>query len=163
MLELKSCTSSAGKVQLVYNVNHNVDTLRTVLEQPLQLNVDLATGNVTGQLTLEGLEVSSIDAAREKLAEWCDRMAAALRNSARTSGDLPLFSRQMFEVGNQPVWVQQSFDQLVQMYATAKSDADYEAIKGFLTDNPLKLIPDLIATAKHQAALLTEEQPVHPV
>lgn len=162
MLELKNCAMASGKAQLTYNVRHNVSTLRTVLEQDLTLEVDLMSGKVRGQLNVTDLEAENIDAARAKLATWCDRLSAALRSAKRSTGDLPLFEREPFDIDSHPLWLQQAFAQLVEAYAEATTDDELDAIKHWLSEHPLNLVPGMVENAQYAAALLTETEPEHP-
>lgn len=145
MLELKRLTmDERGKAALSYNVKHNVGRLKTTLEQTFDLELDTHTGKVTGSLHLTDLEVDSLEAAREKMATWCERMAAALRGAARKPGELPLYERRRFQLDAQPTWLQLAHAHLVNAKLTAKTDEDYAAIEDWLTGHPMVLVPGLL-------------------
>lgn len=162
MLELTEFSLKDGQARVTYNVRHNVGRLKTTLEQTLELRVDLATGKVRGSLHVTDLEAANIEGAREKLAVWCDRLAAALRGAERKVGDLPVYERRSFNVANQPLWLQQEFARLVQAYATAKTDEDHAAINLWLQDHPMNLVGDMVEVARHQGETLRENAPPHP-
>lgn len=162
MLELTEMSLKDGQAHLTYNVRHNVGRLRTTLEQTLELRVDVATGKVRGAMHITDLETDSVDGARDKLATWCERLAAALRGAERKPGELPLYERRPFDLASQPVWLQQEFARLVQAYATAETDADKENIKLWLKDHPMNLVSDMVEVAQCQAERLREAAPLHP-
>jgi hypothetical protein len=162
MLELMGCSLKDGQAELTYNVRHNVGRLRTTLEQTLVLKVDVETGKVRGVMHVTDLETDSVDAAREKLATWCERLAAALRAPQRKAGDLPLYERRAFNLADQPLWLQQEFARLVQAYATAETDVDRAAIKLWLSGHPMNLVSDMVEFAQCEAERLRENQPKHP-
>lgn len=162
MLKLTGFSLKDSQARVTYTVRHNVGRLRTSLEQQLELRVDLSTGKVQGALHVTDLEADNIEAAREKLAVWCDRLAAALRAAERTPGDLPLYERRPFDLSNQPLWLQQEFGRLVQAYATAEIDDDRDAIKLWLKDHPMNLVSDMVEFAQCAAERLNEDAPVHP-
>jgi hypothetical protein len=162
VLVLKSCNIEDGNAALTYTVRHNVGRLRTTLEQDLDLRVDIDTGKVHGALHVTELEADSIDGAREKLAFWCERLAAALRGTVRKAGDLPLYERRRFDLASQPLWLQQEYARLVQAYASAQTDEDRDAIKLWLQDHPMNLVSDMVDSARCEADRFQENKPAHP-
>lgn len=162
MLELTGLSLADGKALLAYNVRHNVGRLRTTLEQTLELRVDVATGKVTGVMHVTDLEADSVEAARVKLAFWCERLAAALRAPRPKDGDLPLYERRSFKLADQPLWLQQEFSRLVQAYVAAKTEDDLAAIKFWLKDHPMNLVSDMVEFAQCEAERLKENRPAHP-
>lgn len=162
MLEMTGFNLKDGHAELTYNVRHNVGRLRTTLEQTLALQVDIATGKVRGALHVTDLEADSIDAARTKLAVWCDRLAAALRAPQRKPGDLPIFERRPFDLASKPLWLQQEYARLVHAYATADTDEDLAAIKLWLADHPMNLVSDMVEFAQCAADRLKEDRQPHP-
>lgn len=162
MLELTDMSLKDGQAHLVYNVRHNVGRLRTTLEQTLELRVDVATGKVRGAMHITDLQTDSIESARDKLASWCERLAAALRGAERKPGELPLYERKSFNLASQPLWLQQEFARLVQAYATAETQEDKDAIKLWLKDHPMNLVSDMVEVAQCEAERLRENAPKHP-
>ncbi|KVP17120.1 hypothetical protein [Burkholderia ubonensis] len=160
MLDLTDVRLNERTVSLVYNVRHNVGRLRTTLEQDFKLEVDLHTGKVKGALYMTDLEADSLEGAREKMAVWCDRMAAALRAARRQSGDvpLPLYERQSFDLASQPLWLQQEYARLVEAYVNAKTEEDHEAIKRWLMGHPMNLVGDMVESAQCEAERIQESQ-----
>lgn len=145
MLELtRLALSERGEANLAYTVRHNVGRLRTTLEQTLELAVDSRTGKVTGALHLTELEADSIEAARERMAVWCDRMAAALRGAERRQGDLPLYDRRSFVLSEQPRWLQDAFNHLLERKLAATTEEDEAAIEAWLDGHPMVLIPGML-------------------
>jgi hypothetical protein len=151
MLELKDLKYDENRVTVTYNVVHSGGRTSTILEQDFKLTVDTQTGKVEGELHLTEMKVDSIEAAREKMAVWCERMAIALRRVERKSGDLPLYQRTSFEPEELPLWMQQEYERLVQAYVNAKTEEDHEAIRTWLKDHPMSLVGDLVEVAKCQA------------
>ncbi|KVP75288.1 hypothetical protein WJ96_05895 [Burkholderia ubonensis] len=162
MLELKDIRLDAQNVSLVYNVRHNVGRLRTTLKQDLKLQVDVNTGKVTGALHLTELEADSLEGAREKMAIWCDRMAAALRATRRKDGELPLYERRSFDLADHPLWLQQEYARLVEAYVNARTEEDHEAIKLWLKDHPMTLVSDMVESAECVAERIRETTGAHP-
>lgn len=92
MLTLQSMTMVGEAVHLSYVVRHNVGQLATTLEADLQLKVNPHTGATTASLDLGELDAESLEAARARLAVWCERMAAALRAPVRQpTASLPVY------------------------------------------------------------------------
>ena len=153
MLILKSIEFSEPYVAITYCVRHNTGALRTTLEQDMTLKVNTATGKVTGQLILADLETDSIENARFKLAEWCDRMAAALRAAVRKEGaDLPVYERGEFEVNALPPHLKLLYQEAVTAFAT-EGEAEMGAVREKLIaeKNPLIYVPNALATAEAEA------------
>lgn len=163
MLDLTGFSLNDDHAKITYTVRHNVGRLNTILRQTLELSVDVKTGKVYGVLQVADLEADNIEGAREKLAIWCDRLAAALRGAVRVEGDLPLYERGTFNLASQPLWLQQEFTRLVQAYATAETEEDREAIKLWLKDHPMNLVGDMVEIAKCQGETLRETVPSHPL
>ncbi|QEL55487.1 hypothetical protein [Chromobacterium paludis] len=74
-----------------YEVSHETSGLDgTRLSQELIVVFDPRIGEVAAKLTLTDLNAPSFDAALEKMAEWCDRMAIALREPREISASIPV-------------------------------------------------------------------------
>lgn len=160
MLELtRLALDERGAASLSYNLKHNVGYLDTILEQTLDLELNPRTGKVTGVLHVTELEANSVDAARDKLAGWCDRMAAALRGAARKEGDLPLFERRAFTLTAQPLWLQEAFHRLVQLKLEAETEDDRFAIKQWLDGHPMVLVPGLMDAVEAEVLRREEADP----
>jgi hypothetical protein len=162
MLELKDLKYAENRVSLTYNIVHSVGRLRTMLEQDLTLHVSTDTGKVTGEFHLTKLNADSVEAAREKMAVWCDRMAVALRSARRKSGDLPLYERSSFDIENHPLWLRQEYARLVQAYVAAKTEEDHEAINAWLKDHPMNLVGDLVEAARCAAERIQQNEEGQP-
>ena len=163
MLELKDLRLGERTASVVYNVIHNVGRLRTTLEQDFKLEVDLHSGKVKGALHLTDFQADNLEAAREKMAVWCDRMAAGLRAAKRKEGDLPLYERPSFELASQPLWLQQEYARLVEAYVSAKTEDDHEAIRRWLEGHPMNLVGDMVESAQCEAEQIQENQSsAHP-
>lgn len=97
MLILKQCNlakiGSAERLEAVYEVRHNTAEYSTILEQDFHLSIDTQTGKVDGKLVLENLEAASLPEALEKMATWCERMAAALRTPMKSVVAVPVFQK----------------------------------------------------------------------
>ncbi len=158
MLELKDMRLEGRTVSLCYNVKHNVGSLRTTLEQTLELKVDTQTGKVGGELHLTELECDSIEAAREKMAFWCERMAAALRGAERKDGELPLYGHGTFKLEEQPLWLQEAYAQLVARQLAAHTDEDRERISQWLQGHPMTLVRGLLDSAEAEVHRAQEAQ-----
>lgn len=157
MLELKKLTLNNERyVSLVYTVQHNTGSCSTVLEQDLELNLDTLTGRVTGAMHLTDLSVDSLEAAREKMAVWCDRLAAALRSATRKPGDIPIYERKPFDLASQPLWLQQEYNRLVDAHVNAKTEADQAAIEAWLAGHPMTLVRGMIESAECAAAKILD-------
>lgn len=78
-------------VKARYEIAHETpgDT-GTRLTQDLDLVLDPVTGKVGAKLTLSDLEADNLDAALEKMASWCERMAIALREPREVVAHLPI-------------------------------------------------------------------------
>lgn len=160
MLELTRLSlGERGQFNVAYNVRHNVGRLRTTLEQPLELVVDTQTGKVSGAFHLTDLEVGSIDEAREKMAVWCDRMAAALRGAQRKVGELPLYERRPFKLDEQPLWLQEAYAQLLARKLAAQSEEDSEAIERWLESHPMVLVPGMLDAV--EAEVIRQQEGLH--
>jgi len=163
MLELTDMRMDAGLVSLSYNVRHNVGRLRTTLEQVMQLQVDPRTGKViAGAMHIMDLSGDNVDDARLKMAVWCERLAAALRGTERKVGELPLFEGRRFKLEEQPLWLQQEYNRLVQLHVSAQTDDDHEAIKLWLRGHPMNLISDMVESAECEADRIKEVMESHP-
>ncbi|MBU9200156.1 hypothetical protein KTD31_01895 [Burkholderia multivorans] len=150
-LELVDAKFADHKATLKYTVGHNVGRLPTTLEQDLDLTLDVATGKVTGALHLTDLTADSLDAAREKMAVWCERMAYALRAVQRKNHDLPIFERKSVVLEELPLWLQREYRILVSMYEEAQTDEDQENIRAYLKDHPINYVSDLVESAQVEA------------
>lgn len=102
--------------EMVFEVRHNVASHNTTLTSELTAVVDTAASKVTAKLCLQGLEADSFDAARENMALWCERSAAALREVQRLPCDLPMYERRPFQLEAQPGWVQREYAVLAKRY-----------------------------------------------
>lgn len=93
MLDLKEVSKTTNGLRAVYTVRHNTAALPTILEQDLHLMIDERTGAVTGKLLVEELQADNMNAAIEKLATWCERLAAALREPMKVTTSVPVFEK----------------------------------------------------------------------
>lgn len=157
MLELKDLRLGESTATVVYNVIHNVGRLRTMVEQDFKLEIDLHSGKVKGALHLTDFEADNLEAAREQMAVWCERMAAGLRAAKRKVGDLPLYERTSFELESQPLWLQQEYARLVEAYMKASTDEDRAAITQWLDGHPMNYISDMVESAQYEAERRVEE------
>ncbi|MEN7429175.1 hypothetical protein VA599_00370 [Chromobacterium sp. TRC.1.1.SA] len=74
-----------------YEIIHETPGLSgTRLSQELMIVFDPRIGEVGAKLTLTDLSAPSFDAALEKMAEWCDRMAIALREPREITASIPV-------------------------------------------------------------------------
>lgn len=93
MLMLKEVEMVDAGLRAVYTIRHNNSQFSTILDQDLHLLIDPRTGAVKGHLNVSGLKAPSIDEAREQLAGWCERLAAALREPMKTTAMVPVFEK----------------------------------------------------------------------
>lgn len=108
-LVLKDSGQAKPGLALTFSVSHNVGALPTTLECNLDMVVAPGTGKVKASLLLEDLEADSVEAAREKMALWCDRMAAALRGVERMPFEVPLYERKEFNEESLAPWLKREF------------------------------------------------------
>lgn len=98
MLTLKSTQmrqDAIGRpeVEAVYAVRHCSEDFDTTLELDLKMVMDPNTGKVKATLVFEEVEQPDFDAATEKLAVWCERMAQALRAPRQVVAHVPMFEQ----------------------------------------------------------------------
>lgn len=93
MLDLKLMEKTEKGMRAVYEVRHNTSEFKTTLTQDLHLTVCPATGAVTGELIIKELAAASLDEAFERLALWCERLAAALREPRKVTASIPVFEK----------------------------------------------------------------------
>lgn len=93
MLELKEVGKTPNGLRVIYTVKHNTAALPTTLEQDLHLLIDERTGAIKGKLLVEELQADNMSAAIEKLATWCERLAAALREPMKVTTSVPVFEK----------------------------------------------------------------------
>lgn len=155
MLNLKKIEYKAPFVVLDYTVQHAVGALPTVLEQDLQLRVHSETGAVHGELVFSDLSATGVEAARLKLAQWCERMGAALRASQlrqTTDVSLPIYQRARFLKEALLPYQRELYDSLVDRLGTVPEDEASALIAQCAADHhPLTMIPDAIAFACKEA------------
>lgn len=106
---------------LQFEVTHNVGALRTTLSCDLTVNIAPHSGKVQASLALDDLEADTLDEARIKMAVWCDRMAAALRDVNRISGEVPQYERRTFELATLPGWLQREYHVLAERFKACAS------------------------------------------
>lgn len=156
MLNLKKIEYKSPFVVLDYTVQHHVGPLPTVLEQDLQLRVHAETGSVQGELVFSELTASSVDEARQKLAGWCERMAAALRSAAlreTPSVELPLYTRAPFSKETLFPYQRELYATLVERLSRLPEEEEAAFIKQCAAEHhPLILIPGVVAPLCQEAA-----------
>lgn len=158
MLNLKRMELTPKGIEVTYTVLHNVGHLPTTLDQDLELVINPDTGAVSGRMVMDNLQADSLDAAREKMAEWCDRMAAALRQPMRQRCMVPVFERLPFDKGALPPRQRHQFDALVEeLVAMGSWEAMNERLKALAEEkHPLVLVKDAFAFALRDAELRLE-------
>jgi len=159
MLELKGITMAdnphgGGVVTLKYEVVHNVSSLRTRLTLPLSLQLNLDTNKVKAALDVSSVEADSVDEALDRLANWCDRSAEALRERARKPGiDLPVFTRLSFDYEKLTTWQKQLYDQVVADLGALPEDEEGEYIKRMHAEHhPIVFLRDALECARAAVA-----------
>lgn len=125
-LELTPEDAGRPQFKLQLSVKHNVGALRTTLETTLNATVDRQTGKVSASLLLDELEAANLEEAREKMALWCIRTAAALSSVQRVAADFPLYERKSFELSEQPAWLQREYAVLAERYKKLAEDGATE-------------------------------------
>ena len=93
MLVLKSLEHTPDALKVVYTVEHQRGELRTVLRQDLHLVIDPKSGAVTGELMVKDIAGANLPEAIERLAGWCERLAAALREPMAIVTSVPVFRK----------------------------------------------------------------------
>ncbi len=162
MLELKHLVlEGKDQASLSYAVRHNVGALKTTLEQTMDVRLDIRSGKVEASLNLTELHADSLEAARVRMALWCERMAAALRGAARLEGDLPMYERRSFELAEQPVWLQEAYTALVKAKVEAQTDEAVEALNKWLDGHPMVLVYGLMDAADAEACRILENNDGH--
>ena len=159
MLELKGVAMAdiphvGSVVTLKYKVVHNVSSLRTSLTLPLSLELNLDTNKVKAALDISGIEADSVDEALDRLANWCDRSAEALRERARKPGiELPVFNRLSFDYETLTTWQKQLYDQVVADLEALPEDEEGEYIKRLHAEHhPLVFLRDALECARAAVA-----------
>lgn len=151
MLELNTLAQTQpDEVLLGFMVTHNVGTLRTTLTQELNVTVTPSTGRVCASLELKALQAISLEDARRTMALWCDRMAAALRYVERQPGEVPRYTRALFDKDRLPKWLQAEFDRIVVLLR--QGSIEHELFEELTLDgHPLAYVPDAFAFISHEA------------
>lgn len=159
MLELKGVAMADNPhghnvVTLTYDAVHNVAGLRTTLTLPLTVRMNLTTNKVAAALDVSGVEADTLDAALDRLANWCDRSAEALRERARKPGiELPVFSRLSFDYETLTTWQKQLYDQVVADLEALPEDGEGEYIKRLHAErHPLVFLRDALECARAAVA-----------
>lgn len=128
MLKLKDLTVSAPDaftsrpptLDMEFDVSHNVGAFKTTVSGDLCVKVQ-EDGKVRAQLTLDDLQADSLEDAREKMALWCLRMAAALSRVQRVPFDVPLYEKTEFDVEALAPWLQREYAHLAERYSRVAS------------------------------------------
>lgn len=151
MLKTRQVEISEDATKLQYEVCHNVGALST------SLTVDLAVTAYTYKpvaavLTME-ITQPTLETVRLKLADWCDRTAAALRYAERQEDTLlPDYGRQAFDLKALPKWLQAEFRRVVRQYQKVSYDERKTITDALVQDrHPLVLIPGAIDAARAPA------------
>ncbi|WP_126223360.1 hypothetical protein [Burkholderia ambifaria] len=159
MLELKAITMGDtplvdSVVTLKYEVVHNVSSLRTRLTLPLSLQLNLDTNKVKAALDVSCVEADSVDEALDRLANWCDRSAEALRERARKPGiELPVFTRLAFDYETLTTWQKQLYDQVVADLGALPEDEEGDYIKRMHAEHhPIVFLRDALESARAAVA-----------
>ncbi len=157
MLELKSLVlDGKDQASLSYAVRHNVGALKTTLEQTMDVRLHLQSGKVEASMSMTELHADSLEAAKDRMALWCERMAAALRGAVRKEGDLPMYERRSFELTEQPMWLQEAYAALVKAKVAAQTDEAVEALNKWLEGHPMVLVYGLMDAAEAEACRILE-------
>lgn len=133
-IQLDRADERRPMLDMKFDVRHNVGTLPTTLEHQMLVKVDPESSKVTASLVLDQLEAESLERARLKMAEWCDRMAAALRNVERQQAEVPVYERQTFNLDEQPAWIQRECAVLIERYRLCATDGAIETRADILRD-----------------------------
>lgn len=90
MIALKQIQPLTGNaMQATYEVRHGTPGRSgTVLSQTLEMQID--GPRVDCRLVIEGCQGDTPEEALERMAGWCDRMAAAIRERPKSAVALPL-------------------------------------------------------------------------
>lgn len=108
-------SSRPPTLDMEFEVSHNVGGFPTTTHAELSVKV-LETGKVRAEMTLDGLEADSLEEAREKMALWCLRTAAALSRVKRMPFDVPLYERAEFDIEALAPWLQREYAVLSERY-----------------------------------------------
>lgn len=159
MLKLKKVELTEAGLESTYDVIHNVSHLPTTLSQDLELVVNPETGKVHGRMVLDNLSADSLEDAIEKMAEWCDRIAAGLRQPRKVICMAPMYGRIPFEKEQMLPSHQSMFDALAADLKTCTSfDEIRERIRALVAaKHPLVYVSGALDSAEHQAILRLEE------
>ena len=133
-IKLDSTNAREPVLDMQFEVRHNVGTLSTTLSSALGVRIDCSAHIVKAHLTMDNLEADSLENARARMAEWCDRTAAALRNVDRVAGDVPLYERAEFSLEAQPAWLQREFAVLAERYELCAAPDATETRSEILAD-----------------------------
>lgn len=94
MLKLTNLQHTENHMKAVYEVIHGGgDEFKTTLTQNLHVSICSKTGAVDAEFHFTELKAPSMDEALAKLAIWCDRMAAALREPRKVVASVPVFEK----------------------------------------------------------------------
>lgn len=147
LTDLRLSPRDVGRPELTlrFQVSHSSSALRTTLEGALSAVIDENTGRVTASLELAELHAASLDEARDRMAVWCDRMAATLRGVARVPADVPKYERRCFDPSALPAWLQREYAVLAERFkrcalAEATECAEDICDEMRAQDHPLLLI-----------------------
>ncbi|MEX3983950.1 hypothetical protein AB4Y45_33735 [Paraburkholderia sp. EG287A] len=163
MLTLKNMQMKAAEsaheddvATLSYDVEH--DAFGTTVTLPLTITLPvrqpIREPKVTASLVVANAEGETIEAALNKLATWCERSAAGIRESARKEkADLPLFTRLTFEYETLLPWQKTLYDKLV---ADLKHMANEGEQRDYLRQqreqhNPIMYLHDAADCARAEA------------
>lgn len=160
MLKLKHVALTETGLASTYEVVHNVGLLPTTLTQDIELVVNPETGKVTGRMAIEDLSADSLEDAIEKMAEWCDRLAAGLRQPRKVVCATPVFARVPFDPDRLQACHREMYDALVARLKTCNSLGEIREHTRELVESkhPLIYVSGAIDRAEHEATLLIEEQ-----
>ena len=133
---------------LTYDVEHSA--FGTTVTLPLTLKLALPQGKVAASLVVANAEGETVEAALNKLATWCERGAAGIRQSARReNGDLPLFTRPSFEYEALLPWQKTLYDKLVADLMQLSDDDARDYIRRLReAHNPILLVHDALDCAR---------------
>ncbi|MBK3780315.1 hypothetical protein G3A43_08595 [Paraburkholderia aspalathi] len=144
-------------VTLKYDAAHSNG--RTTVTLPLTLKLNLSREKISAAMEVTGIEAESIEAALDAVASWCERGAAAIRESVRKEGaDLPLFTREPFCYDALPSWEKLLYDKIVaDLLALPDDDASAYISRLKEERHPLLLVHDALDCARAAVYRAREE------
>lgn len=165
MLTLKNMQMQPAKsaheddvATLTYDVEHGA--FGTTVTLPLTLRLTVPYAKVSASLVVANAEGETVEAVLDKLATWCERGAAGIRESARKTGaDLPLFTRPAFEYETLLPWQKTLYDKLVADLMPLSDDDARDYIRRLRAEhNPILFVHDALDCARAAVYRAREEE-----